>query len=142
VEPTGEIAAFFGAIPVNRFLGFTLVACGEGGAEVALPVRAEYLQEGGVVHGGILSALADTAAVYALVPGLSAGRAMTSIEFKMNFLRPALPGRGDLAARSRVVQQGRTVGVCQVEVVQAGRPVALGTFTYLFFDRPPAAAPA
>lgn len=60
---------------------------------------------------------------------------MTGVELKMNFLRPALADRGELRARSRVVQRGRRIGVCQVEVSQADRPVALGTFTYLFFER-------
>jgi uncharacterized protein (TIGR00369 family) len=127
--------ALLRSTPVNRFLGFSLVACDEAGAELAMPPRQEHLQEKGVVQGGILTALADTAAVYALLPRLPPELDMTGVELKMNFLRPALADRGELRARSRVVQRGRRIGVCQVEVFQAGRPVALGTFTYLFFER-------
>lgn len=130
-------AALFARVPVNRTLGFTLVSCGEGQAVLTMPVREEYLQETGFLQGGIVSAIADTAAAYALLPGLPEGRGMTGVELKVNFLRPTLPGRGDLTARARVVRQGRTIGVCQVDLEQEGREVAIATFTYLFFDRPP-----
>lgn len=130
-------AALFARVPVNRTLGFTLISCGEGQAVLSMPVREEYLQENGFLQGGIVSAIADTAAAYALLPGLPEGRGMTGVEFKINFLRPTLPGQGDLTARARVVRQGKTIGVCQVDVEQAGREVAVATFTYLFFERPP-----
>ncbi|HSK81025.1 MAG TPA: PaaI family thioesterase [Thermoanaerobaculia bacterium] len=130
-------AALFARVPVNRTLGFTLVSCGEGQAVLTMPVREEYLQENGYLQGGLVSAVADTAAAYALLPGLPEGRGMTGVEFKVNFLRPTLPNRGDLTARAKVVRQGRTIGVCQVDVEQEGRAVAVATFTYLFFDRPP-----
>ena len=129
--------ALFARVPVNRTLAFTLVSCAEGQAVLTMPVREEYLQENGYLQGGIVSAVADTAAAYALLPTLPEGCGMTGVEFKVNFLRPTLPGRGDLTARARVVRQGRTIGVCQVDVEQEGRAVAVATFTYLFFDRPP-----
>jgi uncharacterized protein (TIGR00369 family) len=130
-----DLPSFFARIPVNRTLGFTLVSCGEGAAELTMPVREEYLQENGFLQGGIVSAFADTASAYALLPGLPQGRGMTGVEFKVNFLRPSLPGRGNLTARARVMQQGKTIAVVQVEVEQAAKAVALATFTYLFFDR-------
>lgn len=125
----------FRSTPVNRFLGFALVSYDETGAELAMQPRQEHIQEKGVVQGGILTALADTAAVYALLPQLPPDLDMTGVELKMNFLRPALADRGELRARSRVVRRGRRIGVCQVEVSQRDRPVAIGTFTYLFFER-------
>ena len=75
-----------------------------------------------------------TAAVYALRPGLPSGHIMTSIEFKLNFLSPARADKGTLVARARVVRQGRRVGVCDVDVEQAGVVVAKGLFTYLFLE--------
>lgn len=130
--PVG-IAATFAAVPLNRWLGYRLVEHGPTGARVAMAPRPECLQETGVVQGGILTAVADTAAVYALWPELPAGTRMTSIELKLNFLRPALPDAGDLEAVATVVQRGRKVGVCDVAVEQGGRRVAVGLFTYLFW---------
>jgi uncharacterized protein (TIGR00369 family) len=128
-----QVMAAFRSVPVNRWLGFRLLEHGPESARAAMPPRPEHLQETGVIQGGILTALADTTAVYALWPQLPPGTRMTSIELKLNFLRPALAGRGELTAGARVVQRGRKVGVCEVQVEQEGRPVALGLFTYLFW---------
>jgi uncharacterized protein (TIGR00369 family) len=87
------------------------------------------------LHGGIISALADTAAVYAFLPDLEPTRVMTSIEFKVNFLNAALPGKGTLMAESKVLKRGKRTGVCEVEVTQTGKLIAKGIFTYLFFER-------
>lgn len=82
----------FQASPVNRRLGLRLLDQSGDAATVSAPAAPDFEQETGVIHGGILSTLADTACVYALVPGLSEGQSMTSIEFKVNFLRPARVG--------------------------------------------------
>ena len=123
----------FDAVPVNRHFGFELVSRAEGEAVVTMPVRAEYLQEAGIVHGGVISSLADTAAVYCVYPEASEGRSITSIEFKMNFLRPALATAGDLKAHGMLVRKGRRVTLCLVQVLQADKLVALGVFTYLVY---------
>ncbi len=60
---------------------------------------------------------------------------MTSIEFKVNFLKPGLEDGGALAARATRIQRGRTIGLCDVEVRQADRLLMKGSFTYLFFKR-------
>lgn len=125
----------FDAAPVNRFLGFRIVSRSGTEAVLCMEARPEFVQEGGVVHGGMLTSLADTAAVCVLFPELPSDRMMTSIEFKVNFLRPAIPGRGPITARARLIQRGRRIGVCDVEVSQAKKPVARGMFTYLFFRR-------
>ena len=123
----------FDAAPVHRFRGFRIVSRSDTEAILSMEARPEFVQEAGVVHGGMLTSLADTAAVCVLFPGLPSDRMMTSIEFKVNFLRPALPDRGPITAHARLVQRGRRVGVCEVEVSQADKPVVRGLFTYLFF---------
>ena len=87
----------FDDTPVNAALGITLVQSSLEGAEVRLEDCRNFTQEGDVVHGGILTTLADTASVYVLLPGLPPGKRMTSIEFKMNFFRPGLADAGPLA---------------------------------------------
>lgn len=84
-----------------------------------------------MVHGGIISTLADTAAVYTIHPGLAAGERMISIEFKVNFLAGATVERGEVMARASLVRKGRTVAVVQVEVHQGEAQVATGLFTYI-----------
>ena len=127
-----SLAASFALIPINRHLGFRLLACASGRAEIAMPIRPHFRQEAGVVQGGMVSAAADAAAAYALLPGLPPNHTMMGVEFKINFLSPARIDGGDLVARARVVRQGRSLGVSEVEVHQGERQVALGVFTFLF----------
>jgi uncharacterized protein (TIGR00369 family) len=125
------VTASFAAVPVNRPFGFVLGSYDERSASVSFEPRAEHAQEYGVVHGGIISALADTAAVYTVHPFLAAGERMTSIEFKVNFLAGATPERGEVVARARLVRKGRTVAVVAVDVEQGEVQVATGLFTYI-----------
>ena len=101
-----------------------------------MPLKAAYVQEEGIVHGGIISTLADTTAVYAILPALPHDMGMTSIEFKINFLRPVLVDGGDLQATANVVKRGRTIALVDVDVLQQEQLVAKGLFTYLMFDKP------
>ena len=103
-----------------------------------MPMKRYFGQEAGVVHGGVLSTLADTAAVYTLFPYLEEGESMTSIEFKMNFLRPALIDGGSVTARANLVRRGSRIALCEVDVFQARRLVGKGLFTYMILgaERP------
>jgi len=129
--------ARFAATPVNRFLGLLLVARSATRSEVELPLRPELFQEEGVVHGGILALLADTAAVYLLHPELGEHRTMTSIDFSMHFLAAGLLQQGPLRALATLLRAGRSVAVCESIVQQGDRMLAKGTFTYLLKDRAP-----
>jgi uncharacterized protein (TIGR00369 family) len=121
----------FARVPVNKLLGFVLKSYDERSAAVAFVPEPEHAQEYGVVHGGIISALADTAAVYTIHPFLAAGERMTSVEFKMNFLAGATADRGEVVARARLIRKGRTVAVVQSDVHQGEVHVATGLFTYI-----------
>ncbi len=131
-----SIEEVFAQVGVNRTLGLELVsrALVDGevrGCVVTLEPRGELAQGYGVVQGGIVSALADAAAAACFVREPFEANAFTSIEFKINFLRPALPARGTLEARASVVRRGRRIGLAEVDVLQAGELVAKGLFTYL-----------
>jgi uncharacterized protein (TIGR00369 family) len=130
---TGDARAFelFSRTAVNRLLGMRLVLHTNDRVEVQMTARPEMAQEYSIVHGGIISALADTAAVYLLIPGAMDRGHVDGIEFKMNFLRPALADGSDLTAIATPVKVGRRVAVCSVDVMQDDRLVANGTFTYL-----------
>ena len=131
------IIAAFSRVPIVGHFGLRLTSQSADETVLSMEPRPEFLQEEGVVQGGVLSVLADTAAVYTLYPELPPDRLMTSIEFKMNFLRPATADRGPVTARARVVQRGRRVALCEVDLTQAGKLVARGSFTYLLFEREP-----
>lgn len=125
----------FARTPCNAMLGFVLVQRSPARVELAWPLRPELLQEEGVVQGGLLTAFADTAAVWLLWPDLPPGRAMTGVGAAMHFLAPATLAGGPLRAVATPVRTGRTIAVCDSEVLQGGRLVAKGTFTFLLRDR-------
>lgn len=120
----------FESVPVNALLGLRLVRSAPDAARVEMDPRPELLQEHGVVHGGVLALLADTAAVYLTHPFLEEGRRMASIEFKVNFLAPATAERGTLAADASLVRRGKRVVVAESRVTQGDAEVLRGLFTY------------
>lgn len=126
-----EIRTVFESTPANRLLGTRLLSCGEDRARVALPVRPELIQENGVVHGGFLATLLDTAAVYAIVPDLKDGCGIVGVEFKVNFIRPGRADGGDIEARARVIKRGRTLSLVDVEAFQDEAMLAKALFTYM-----------
>ncbi len=130
-----EIHEAFSRVPVNRHLGFNLLSQSPEQAVVEMTVSTDLMQETGVVHGGLVSALADTAAVYLFHPYLPDDQTLAGIEFKLNFLRPVKVDRGALVARSKLLRRGRKIGVCEVELVQDNKVVAKGLFTYLFLAK-------
>ena len=125
---------WFATSAVNSLLGLQLVYCGPDRAEVSMPVRSDFIQEQNVVHGGLLTLLADTAAVYLTLPLIGQNERMTSIELKVNFLDAAIADRGDLRAVAVPVKAGRRVIVAESSVYQADRRILTGLFTYLRFQ--------
>jgi uncharacterized protein (TIGR00369 family) len=95
-------------------LGATLERVAPGQVAIRLPFRPELSQQHGFVHAGALTSIVDTACGYAALTLMPPGTAVLSVEFKVNLLAP---GRGDVVARGRVVKAGRTITVCEGEVV-------------------------
>jgi uncharacterized protein (TIGR00369 family) len=84
----------------------------------------------GTIHGGILGDLADAAMGMAYFSSLGPGESFTTLELKINFLRPFWTGL--LVAHGKVVQRGRTVGMTECDVVDdQGRLIARATSTCL-----------
>ena len=133
-----DVERILGASAAESDLGLRLIEVGGESLVLALPLQARFLQGQGSVHGGVLATLADSAAVLALFPrAQDAARGLSSIEFKLNFLRPAVLDAGDMHAHAKVLRRGRRVGVAEVELRQAERAIAVGLFTYLYLEESP-----
>jgi uncharacterized protein (TIGR00369 family) len=112
------------------WLGFRLVEAGDGKAVVDLTTTENMANHSGFVHGGIISALADSAmgrSLRTLKPGVT--RAM-SIDLKLSFINAAKIGE-ELRAAGSVVHAGRRTAVaeCRVEG-KDGRLVATASGTF------------
>lgn len=114
-------------------LGATLERVAPGDIEIALRPHPGLMQQHGFVHGGVVGALADSAAGYAALSVLPAGTGVLTAEFKINLLAPALGER--IVARGRVVKAGRTLTLAQADVfAQSGgqeKLIALLTATLM-----------
>jgi uncharacterized protein (TIGR00369 family) len=126
------IAAKLSNNPVVKFMSIGLREVHRGEATLILKDREELRNSMGLLQGGILGVLADVAGGVSLYSILSDPLKVVipTVEFKVNFLRPARGG--DLVARGRVVHSGRQIAVCQVEVSsEEGVLLATGVFTYM-----------
>ena len=96
-------------------IGARLTRVVAGEVEIELPHREDLGQQHGFVHGGIVTAIVDTACGYAALSLMEPEAAVLTVEFKLNFIAPA---RGErLVARGRVTKPGRVLTVCLGEVV-------------------------
>ena len=95
-------------------LGATIGPISHGSVEIALRPSSATSQQHGFVHGGIVSAVADTAAGYSALSIMPPGTGVLTVEFKINFVSPAIGDR--IIARTRVLKPGRTLVLTQAEV--------------------------
>ena len=126
------IAAKMANNPIVNFMSIGLREVTSGEATLVLKHREELRNSMGLLQGGILGVLADVAGGVSLYSVLSDPLKVVipTVEFKLNFLRPARGG--DLVARGRVVHSGRQIAVCQVEIFSDdGVLLATGVFTYM-----------
>lgn len=113
------------APPIARLMGFDIAEVGEGDVTfVGTPDESVY-NPIGMVHGGYVCTMLDSALGCAVHTTLPAGVAYTSIEIKVNYLRAVHADAGELRVRGRVTKPGRRVAFADGDVRDAsGRILA------------------
>ncbi len=119
----------YGHFPLRRFLGMDIEDVGSGHAIARLEVSEDLLNPNGVVHGGVLFTMVDTAMGQATMTLLEEGQLCASIEIHIRFLRPV--SAGQLEADATVIRRGRRVihlesRICDMD----GLLVATGAGTF------------
>ncbi|OLC15665.1 MAG: DUF4442 domain-containing protein [Candidatus Rokubacteria bacterium 13_1_40CM_69_27] len=116
--------------PIAELVGFTITAVEPGRAVVELEASERHANPMGTVHGGVLCDVADAAMGIAYASTLGEAETFTTLELKINFLKPVWKAR--LRAEGRVVKAGRTVGLVECDVRDdEGELVARATSTCL-----------
>lgn len=100
--------------PIAETLGFTWAEIEPGRAVCEMEVSPRLSNMVGALHGGVLCTLADAAMGAAHAAMLAEGQSNTTVELKINFLRPVQKGR--LRAVATVLKQGRTLAYSECEV--------------------------
>ena len=109
-----RVHASFSQQTIMTTIGAQLVQVDAGVAEIHLPFRADLCQQNGFIHAGIVTTIVDSACGYAAYSLMPEDAGVLTIEFKVNFMRPAI---GEyLRAIGRVERAGQTITVCRGEV--------------------------
>lgn len=123
-----RLQARYADSPFHLLLGLTLVRVEAGLVEVELRDSAGVYNRAGVIAGGAIGALIDSAIVQAALTRLGEGDRAVTIEMKVNYLAPARGGR--LIARGALLHLGGTTAVAEAKVTdERGNMVAVGLGT-------------
>ncbi|MDT3670489.1 MAG: PaaI family thioesterase [Aromatoleum sp.] len=95
-------------------IGAELAVVEPGYTEIHLPFKPEITQQHGVIHGGVVGMIADSAAGYAANTLTPADTSVLTVEYKLNLVAPADGDR--LVARGEVIKPGRTLLITRAEV--------------------------
>jgi uncharacterized protein (TIGR00369 family) len=114
--------------PIAQLIGFKLVAAKHGEAVVEFDASNNHANPMGTLHGGVLCDVADAAMGIAFASTLADDESFTTLELKINFLRPVWNEK--LRAVGKVVSRGKTVGLTECDITNsAGALVARSTST-------------
>jgi len=113
-----RVRASFARQKVMETIGARLTRVSPGEVEIELPFRDALTQQHGFLHAGVVTAIVDSACGYAALSLMPPDSGVLSIEYKVNFLSPAV-GKV-VVARGRVTRPGRTVTVCSGDVFAMG----------------------
>ncbi len=101
-------------VPVARLIGFEAKDTRDGRATVTLSAGPQHANPMGTLHGGILCDIADAAMGMAFASTLAPEESFTTVELKINYLRPIWQARPK--AEGIVVQRGRTMGYVECSI--------------------------
>jgi uncharacterized protein (TIGR00369 family) len=113
----------------HSWVGISVVNATAGDVLVGFDAEAEHLNLQGLIHGGLLATLADTAMGLAVRTRVEAGRRHVTIELGVHYLRSGKPGR--IEARGRAVRVGTETAYTEADVIDGtGRLLARAHGTY------------
>jgi uncharacterized protein (TIGR00369 family) len=114
---------------VMETIGARLVLVEKGSIEIEFPFDERLTQQHGFLHAGVITTVLDSACGYAALSLMEPGFEVLAIEFKVNFLAPAVGER--FVARASVVRSGRTITVSRADgwMVTGAQEVQVATMT-------------
>jgi acyl-CoA thioesterase len=117
-------------VPFAQLLGIELDDVGIGTATLGLNITSQLTQNHGVVHGGAIASLIDTATAFAIISVLSHGEKVTTVDLTISYLRPVTEGR--VTATAKVLRAGRRLFAVSAEVFdEDGKLATTALSTYI-----------
>lgn len=129
------IAREFPAPPIGESFDFLLTEIETGRAVFEGKPHAKFYNPLGTIHGGFIATLLDSAMACAIHSTLDAGKGSTSVEIKVNFVRPIFEKTGNLKAVGEVINAGKQIASAEGKLIgEDGKLYAHGTTTCFIFD--------
>jgi uncharacterized protein (TIGR00369 family) len=120
--------------PIGLLLNFRIAELSEGHAVFTVKPAEYHYNPIGVVHGGLAATLLDSAMGCAVHSTLPAGVGYTTLEIKVNYLRPMSAETGEVRCAANIIHVGRTTATAEGKIVDAnGKLYAHGTTTCIIF---------
>ena len=111
---TAKVRHIFDNAPFIREMGVELTTIEDGWCETQLVPDRRHRQQHGLIHAGVMATMCDHTAGCAARGTVGMDQDVLTVEFKINFLRPAVADR--LRCRSHVLRAGKTLVICESEV--------------------------
>jgi uncharacterized protein (TIGR00369 family) len=121
--------------PYADTMGFDLVEVEEGWVVFVGKPSSRYLNPIGVVHGGWTATILDSAMAHATQTTLKHGEGHTTIEMKINYIRPVMPSTGMVRCEGKLVHRGGRISTTEARLIDgSGKLLAHGSETCLIFS--------
>lgn len=132
-EQRRRVEAAREAVPFLKLLGIEVESVGPGLATLLLPIREGIMRHDGIVHGGAIASVIDSAFAFAIIPLLGDNERTTTVDLTVHYLRPLSGGSAGVAKTiARVVRAGRRVITVSAELFdENGKLAATALSTYL-----------
>ncbi|WP_373499162.1 PaaI family thioesterase [Desulfococcus sp.] len=125
-----ELIHVVGSAPYPSHMSMRLAAIDIDSAEIVLEAGPCHLQPFGIVHGGVLATLIDTATFWAVFMRIPEEAGLVNIDLKLNYLKPVVCGR--LTAEGCAIRSGKSISYAEARVLGAdGALLAHGTSTLM-----------
>jgi uncharacterized protein (TIGR00369 family) len=123
------------APPFSRTTNVYMILAEEGRVVFEGEPTENFFNPLGTIHGGWTSAILDSAMACAIHSTLNAGQGYTTVEMKLNFVRPILPNTGKVTCEGVLIHRGGTLATSEGKLFDAkGRLLAHGTETCMIFS--------
>jgi uncharacterized protein (TIGR00369 family) len=129
-EYVQELMNIIKTSPYPSHMSMALSAIDFDSADITLEIGPCHLQPFGIVHGGVLATLIDTATFWAVFMRIPEDAGLVNIDLKLNYLKPVVNGR--LTARGLAIRSGKSISYSEARVLDVGGEViAHGTSTLM-----------
>lgn len=129
-----EVRHLVDKMPFNQLLGIRVARLHKNGVTIQCTLREDLRNSAGVLHGGVTATMADAAVGIALARHFRGARWATTVEMKINYLRPVT--QGTITARAHLLKIGGRLCVGRVDLFDGARELAGSALvTYLLMEK-------